>query len=101
MMAIDGTYKIIAKAPMGNQEGILIYKMEGDALTGSMTQGKNVFEFENGKFDGTHFEHVMKFKTPMGAIKTNVSGTLDGENISGTFKAMMTTMHFSGTRVSE
>lgn len=98
-MAIDGTYKIIAKAPVGNQDGILVYKVEGDVLRGSMTTGSTTIEFENGKVDGNNFEHTMKFKTPMGSTKTTVTGTVDGDNISGKFKAVMLTMSFSGTRV--
>lgn len=98
-MAIEGTYKIIAKAPVGNQEGTLVFKMEGDVLTGSMTALGATLVIEDGKVDGNAFECTMKYKTPMGTTKSNVTGIVDGDKITGSFKAMMMTMHFSGTRV--
>jgi hypothetical protein len=98
-MAIDGTYKITAKAPLGNQEGILVYKTDGTVLTGTMTVFGTTYEIEDGKASGDNFEHLVRFKTPMGSTKTTVTGTVDGDTISGKFKAMMSTMLFSGTRV--
>ena len=97
-MAIDGTYKIIAKAPIGNQEGTLVFKVEGDVLTGAMTALGATLEIENGKVNGNDFEYTMKYKTPIGTTKTTVTGSVDGDKISGIFKALMMTMHFSGTR---
>jgi len=98
-MAIDGTYKIVAKAPIGDQEGILVFKTEGNALTGSMMALGATLEFEEGKVEGNDFECKMIYKTPVGTTKSTVTGTVDGDNISGIFKAMMMKMNFSGTRV--
>ncbi|GHU85182.1 hypothetical protein FACS189473_3940 [Spirochaetia bacterium] len=100
-MAIDGTYKIIAKAPMGNQDGTLVYKTEGGVLTGSITVFGTSYPIEDGKLEGTDFEYIVKFKNPMGSTKTTITGTVDGDTITGKMKAMMLTMNFSGTKVSE
>jgi hypothetical protein len=96
-MAIDGTYKIIAKSPVGDQAGELLFRTENNVLTGYMTALGSKAEIENGKVDGDNFEFTVKFKTPMGT-KTTVTGSVEKNDITGQMKAMMTKIKFSGTR---
>lgn len=98
-MAIDGTYKVILKTAQGDLESILTYKTEGNVLTGSVTALGNSAEVENGKVDGNSFEHSMKMQSPMGKLKTNVTGTVDGDSISGKMKMLIGNMTYAGTRI--
>ncbi|MDR3318417.1 MAG: hypothetical protein LBS99_03185 [Clostridiales bacterium] len=99
-MAIEGTYNITVKSLVGKQAGTLVYKTEGDVLTGSMSWGKVIVTVENGKIDGDNFEWTMNYKTPMGVTKSTVTGIVDGDDVSGKFKAGLLTMPFSGARVT-
>lgn len=98
-MAVDGTYKIIAKSPLGKQEGGFTYKTEGDVLTGTATAGGETVTVDGGKVNGDNFEHTMYMKTPVGKSKVKVKGTVEGDKISGTFKLLIGSMPFEGTRV--
>lgn len=98
-MVVDGTYKIITKSPIGKQEGGFTYKTEGDVLTGTATAGGETVPIDGGKVNGNIFEHTMRMKTPMGRSKVKVNGIVDGDKISGTFKLLIGTMPFEGTRI--
>jgi len=98
-MAIDGTYNITVNSPMGKQEGSFTYKTDGSSLTGTATASGETVDIQDGKVSGNDFEHTMKMKTPMGKMKVNVKGTVDGDKISGTFKLPFGAMPFEGTRV--
>lgn len=96
--SLEGTYKAIIKTPMGNQEVIFAYHVDGAALTGTVTGAGNTMEIENGKATADGFSHQYKMKTPMGQVKVTVAGKLDGDKILGNLKTPMGSIPFEGTR---
>ncbi|GHU62477.1 hypothetical protein AGMMS49983_03980 [Clostridia bacterium] len=97
-MAIDGIYNIIAKAPVGEQAGVLEFKTEGSVLTGIFTCFGTAYAIEDGKADGGNFELLVKLKGPVGTTKTTLTGSVDGDTILGQMKAGFTKMNFTGKR---
>ncbi|MEM9495134.1 MAG: hypothetical protein AAGA09_03960 [Pseudomonadota bacterium] len=84
-MAIDGTYAITMKTPMGDQTGTLTLKQEGDALTGEMSAQGNSTALENGKVEGDKLTWEAKITTPM-PMTLEFDGQLEGDAINGNVK---------------
>ncbi len=96
-MAVDGKWNIVIKTPMGDQNGVLTLKQEGDALTGSMDGASGNAPIENGKVEGEKLSWQAKVTTPM-PITLEFEGTIDGDAISGNVKlGAFGTSTFSGT----
>jgi hypothetical protein len=94
-MAIDGTYNIITKTPIGDQKGTLVFKTDGNTLTGTM-EGAEITE---GIVNGDEFSFKSEIRTPMGSkMKVEVKGKVEGDNISGSSKTMFGNAPFTGTR---
>jgi hypothetical protein len=98
-MSVAGTFAIVVDSPIGQQEGSLDYTVDGDVLTGSASALGETAEISDGKVDGNSFSHKIKTKTSMGKMKMQVSGTVDGDTISGEFKMTFGSMPFTGVRV--
>lgn len=98
-MAVDGTYKIAGDAMGTKLEGTLELKSAGATLAGTARIGSQVIELEDGKASGDTFTGRLAAPTPMGTMKFKVNGTVAGDKISGTLKAMMVSAKFEGSRV--
>lgn len=97
--SLEGTYKATVKTPMGTQEVVFAYHVEGAVLTGTVTFAGNTAEIENGKATEGGFAHQYRMKTPMGKVKVQVEGKVDGDKILGHLKTPMGSLPFEGTRV--
>ncbi len=84
-MAIDGTYNMTIKTPMGEQNATLTLKQEGDALTGKMSGAQGDAELENGKVEGDTLKWDAKVTSPM-PLTLEFEGKEDGGGISGNVK---------------
>jgi hypothetical protein len=98
-MAIDGTYDIMVKTLKGKQGGRLVFKTDGETLTGTSDSGGEVVELLDGKVEGNEFQFKVKQKTPIGRLSINFKGTVDGDKISGKAKTPFGPAPFDGTRV--
>ena len=54
---------------------------------------------EGGSVNGNKISFTVKVKGPIGKMKFKVNAEVDGDRISGTSKATMGSMSFSGSRV--
>lgn len=97
--SLEGTYKASMKTPMGVQEVVFVYHVNGDALTGTITAAGNTIEIENGRAIGDGFAYQYKMKGPIGKITVKVVGKLEGDKISGTIKTPLGSLAFEGNRV--
>lgn len=98
-MAIDGTYDITVKTKMGEQDGRLVFKTEGDALTGTSDSGGEVVELLDGRTEGNTFQFKVKQMTPIGRLGIKFNGSVEGDTISGKAKTPFGPAPFEGTRV--
>jgi len=82
-MAVDGKYEITVQTPMGPQAGSLVFKTDGNTLTGTSESMMGVSEITGGTVNGNEFQFNVEAKTPMGPIKITMKGKVDGDKISG------------------
>ena len=84
-MAIDGTYKIEIETPIGKQESTVVFKTNGDKLSGTAESmmGKNDF---TGTVKGDEITFDLNINSPMGEMKLGFRGKVTGDNIAGEVK---------------
>lgn len=99
-MSVDGTYKLSLKTPLGEQEGTLVLKANGGALSGSVQTVKGEVSFDDGNTDGNDVSFDTRIPTPIGKLKAHVTGTVIGDHFSGSAKLPLGAAEIDGTRVS-
>lgn len=98
--SLEGTYKATIKTPMGTQEVVFVYHVEGPVLTGTVSAAGNTIEIENGRATEDGFTYQYKMKGgPIGKIKVKVDGKVEGDKLIGNLKTPMGSISFEGTRV--
>ena len=98
-MAIDGTYKGVAKSMMGSADCELTLKEEaGGALSGSASMMGVTAALQNGTVDGNAFACEVEGDGPLGHMTLKVKGKVDGDRITGTIAAARMKARFEGTR---
>lgn len=95
---VAGKWNVAIKSPMGELTGVFDFNVDGELLTGTLTDANGVNAITDGKVTGEDFTFKTKLKTPMGGISFTFSGTVDGDNVSGKAKMMMGSMEFKGSR---
>jgi len=95
---LAGKWDITVQSPAGEQTGVMDFRIDGNALEGSLTNEDGVTTFTDGKVKGDQFTFKIKLKTPVGEIKFTVTGVVEGDRISGKWKMVMGSLAFSGVR---
>lgn len=85
-MAVDGTWKVVVKSPMGAQEGTLTLKSAGNALSGDLKDAGSSIAVEDGKVDGNKASWSGQMKQPF-PMKLEFSVTVSGDEMTGEVKA--------------
>lgn len=83
---VEGTYKIKVHTPVGVEDGTLKLIVEGESLSGTITNSKGTTEFTDGKVNGNEVEFNSKIKTPMGKLKAHVNGKVENNLFEGLAK---------------
>ena len=97
-MSVDGTWNVVVKSPMGDQPSTLTLKADGGALTGTASAQGNTNPIAAGKADGNNISWSNSITTPF-PMTLEFSGTVDGDNLTGTVKAgSFGSFPFSGKR---
>ena len=97
-MSVAGTYKIVTKTPMGDQNGTFTVNVSGDSFTGGVAGPMGAMEVTDGKVDGNTLTWKMDMKVPM-PMTLDCDATVDGDAITGNVKAgAFGSMALSGTR---
>lgn len=98
-MSVAGTYDIVTKTPMGDQQGKFTVAVNGDSFTGSVAGPMGDMAVKDGKVDGSKLTWKMDMKVPM-PMELECEATVDGDAITGSVKAgAFGSMAMSGTRV--
>lgn len=98
-MSVEGTYNIVTKTPMGDQQGTFTVNVSGDSFSGSVSSAMmGTMEVADGKIDGNKLTWKMDMKVPM-PMTLDCEATVDGDSIEGAVKAgAFGSMALTGTR---
>lgn len=97
-MSVAGTYNIVTKTPMGDQQGTLTVNVSGNTFSGAVTGAMGAMDVIDGKVEGNRLTWKMDMKVPMPMI-LEADATVEGDAIKGSVKAgAFGAMDLSGTR---
>ena len=98
-MSVAGTYNVVVKTPMGDQNGNFTVNVDGGGFSGSISSPMmGTMEIAGGKVDGNKLTWSMDMKVPM-PMTLDCEATVDGDSIAGAIKAgAFGSMAVSGTR---
>lgn len=96
---VTGKWEADAQSPMGTQKLQFDFRQKGSSINGTMTAMGQEAVIEGGSVNGNKISFTVKVKGPIGKMKFKVNAEVDGDRISGTSKATMGSMSFSGSRV--
>ena len=85
-MSVAGTYDVVTKTPMGDQNGVFTVNVDGGTFTGSVNGAMGSMDVANGKVDGNRLTWTMDMKVPM-PMTLECEATVDGDALSGSVKA--------------
>jgi hypothetical protein len=98
-MAVDGSYNITVHTPIGDQKSKVTFKTEGKALSGTSENPMAGVAAFTGTVNGNEVQWTENITTPMGPLKIDFKGTVDGDKISGQAVSMFGPAPFDGARV--
>ena len=100
MSKLNGTWNIVLHTYMGDMRSILNATVEGDTLTGTVTDASNgaVAPVDNGKVDGEKFSYQVTIKTAVGEMTNTLAGELVGDMLKGKSSNAMGEFEFDATR---
>jgi len=88
---LAGTWEVTQQGRQGTQTSTLVLAQDSETLTGTMTfslpeqaGGPQELEVSNGTVDGNSFSFTVTLSLQGNSIDLNYSGTVDGDEMSGT-----------------
>ena len=97
-MAVQGSYNLEVKTPVGVQEGRLTLVVDGHSLRGVLSSPKGESELDGGIVHGGHLAFTTKLRTPMGRMKAHIEGDVEGDRLTATAKLPLGVAHITGVR---
>ena len=97
-MAVAGKYAITIKTPLGPQDGSLEFVVNGNSLSGTITNPKGTAEFTNGTVNGNEVSFEAKIPTPIGKITAHIDGKVDGDIFTAIAKVPLGSVEVQGKR---
>jgi hypothetical protein len=95
---VQGKWRITINTPVGERSGVLELLVNGNALTGSFSDGEHHVVISDGKIDGNRLSWQAKLTKPM-RLSLKFTASIDADRISGAAKHMLGSATFSGTRI--
>lgn len=96
---IGGIYNVTIAIPGQSLNSTFDFTQTGSALTGKMTTEAGTAELRNGSVTGNRFSFAASVPFGGMSIDINVSGTVTGNQISGSIDSPQGAVAFSGTKV--
>jgi aerobic carbon-monoxide dehydrogenase large subunit len=94
---VQGKWNITLKTPMGDKSGVLELQVNGDELSGSLSDGEHFAEISDGKIKGNHLSWSAKIIKPM-RLTFKFNAQVEEDRISGSAKHLLGCATFAGTR---
>jgi hypothetical protein len=93
----QGKWNITIDTPMGKRSGVLELHVQGETVTGSLSDGEHHVAITGGKADGNTLQWHAKITKPM-KLSFKFTAVVEGDRIAGTARHMLGTATFKGTR---
>jgi hypothetical protein len=94
---VQGKWNVTINTPMGDRTGVLELHVQGNSLTGSLSDGEHLVAITEGKVAGNNLQWQAKITKPM-RLTFKFTAAIEGDRISGSARHMLGTATFSGTR---
>jgi hypothetical protein len=94
---IQGKWNITIKTPMGDRSGVLELKVEGNTLTGALSDAGHHVQISDGQVEGNRLKWKAKITKPM-SMTFRFTATVEQDRISGDARALLGSATFTGTR---
>ena len=95
---LAGTWQLTLETPIGKDTPVVILKEEDGSLRGFMEGKMGKPTLEDIRIDGNNFSFKAALKNPMGTMKFDYTGTVEGNSMSGNFFSPMGPTLFTGER---
>jgi hypothetical protein len=95
---VQGKWNITINTPMGERSGVLELLVNGQTLTGTLSDAEHHVAISDGKIEGNRLSWQAKITKPM-RLSFKFTAIVDEDRISGSARHMMGTATFSGTRL--
>jgi hypothetical protein len=96
---VQGKWQVTIKTPMGDKSGVLDLVVEGNTLTGSLSDGEHHVAISDGKLQGNELSWSAMITKPM-RLNIKFTAIVAENRISGAARHMLGTAPFSGTRLT-
>ena len=84
-MAVDGTYDVTVKSPLGDQKTTLVIKSDGATFTGTAAGSMGSADIA-GEVDGNTLSWKQQMTVPM-PMTLDMKATIDGDTVTGSVGA--------------
>lgn len=101
MAELTGKWNVVVHTYMGDQFAVHELAVDGDKLTGTVTDGGNGNQTEilDGKVDGNKFSYHFALRIPIGDMEFRIEGELQEDGtVKGNSTNPMGTFEFDGTK---
>lgn len=98
---MQGKWTFVVHTYMGDMTSNMDFQVDGEKLTGTGEDAANgaVAEVQDGVYKDNQFSYKLTIKTAVGEMTNELSGTVDGDTITGKSKNAMGEFDVTGTRV--
>jgi hypothetical protein len=97
MSSAHGKWNVTLKTPIGERTGVLDLKVDGNKLTGALSDGQHHAPISDGKIDGNRLSWSAKIEKPM-RLTFKFSAVVDADRISGSARNLLGSATFAGVR---
>ena len=94
----QGKWNITINTPMGVRSGVLELHVDGNSVTGSLSDGEHHVAISHGKIEGDKLSWQAKITKPM-RLSFKFTAVVADDRITGTARHMLGTATFTGTRL--
>ena len=98
---LNGKWDLVVHTYMGDMTTHMTFEQDGEKLTGTAEDAANgaVAAVENGVIKDGAFSYTVTIKTAVGEMTNELSGTVNGDTLTGTSKNPMGSFDVTGTKI--
>jgi hypothetical protein len=99
MSGAQGKWNVTIQTPVGERSGVLELRVEGNTLTGSLSDDEHYAAISDGRVDGNRLSWSARIEKPM-RLNLKFKAVVDADRISGSANHLLGSARFSGTRAA-